>query len=326
MQKNEPELIDYMRVIWEKKWIIIFGTILCMVLAALFSFSLKPVYEIDAIIQPGKFFVVNEQGNFEEFVVEDPQQIADKVMFESYNSLVAMELKKQKLPRIKAENIKETLLSRIWIRSSDIEESKQILEIIIRLIKKDIDVKINIEISNIDAKITAIEIEKERILKQIEILKQKLKVIGMRKSAINKEMESMTARIKEMENEQLNALKREKRTEVESLALLLYSTEIQQSRFQYDLLNEKLSRERLQEETINSDIEKELANFKGLENSKANLIEEKGRIDYTKVIKEPTPSSDPVFPKLMTNLIIAFFSGLMIFILVAFLIEFFKRS
>lgn len=326
MQKNEPELIDYVRIIWEKKWIIIFGTIFCMVLAVLLNFSVKPIYEIDAIIQPGKFFVVNQQGNFEEFVVENPQQIADKVMFESYNSLVAMELKKQKLPRIKAENIKETLLSRIWIRSNNIEESKQILEIIIRLIKKDIDVKINIEINNIDAKITAIEIEKERITKQIEILKKKLKVIDMRQSAINKEMKSMTARIKEMENEQLNALKREKRSEVESLALLLYSTEIQQSRFQYDELNEKLSQERLQVETINSDIEKELANFKSLENSKANLIEEKGRIDYTKVIKEPTPSSDPVFPKLLTNLIIAFFAGLMLFILIAFVVKYFQRS
>jgi len=326
MQKNEPELIDYVRVIWEKKWIIIFGTILCMVLAALLSFVLKPVYEIDAIIQPGKFFVVNQQGNFEEFIVEHPQQIADKVLHESYNSLIAVELEKQKLPRIKAENIKETLLSRIWIRSDKIEESKQILDIIIRLIKADIDAKINIEIRNIDAEINAIEIDKERLAKQIEILKKKLKVVEMRKNSINNKMESMSARIKEMENGQLNALKKEKTSQVESLTLLLYSNEIQQSLYQYDLMNEKLSRERLLEESIHSDIEVESANFKIAENDIANLIEKKGRIDYTKVVKKPTPSSDPIFPNLITNLIIAFFAGLIIFIFIAFIIKYVQRG
>ncbi len=326
MQKNEPELIDYARVVWEKKWIIISGTIVCMVLAALLSFVLKPIYEIDTIIQPGKFFVVNQAGNFEEFIVENPQQIADKIMLESYNSLIAAELKKQKLPKIKAEKIKETLLTRIWARSSNIEESKQILEILIRVIKKDIDAKIDIEINDIDTEINAIEIDKENNTKQIEIFKKKLKVIEMRKNAINKEMETMTAKISEMEKEQLNALKKEKTSQAESLALLLYSNEIQQSIFQYDLLNEKLSEERLLEESVNSDIEDKLARLKGLENSKANLMEKKGRIDYTKVIKEPTSSSDPVFPSLKANLIIAFFTGLILFILIAFLAKFFQRN
>jgi capsular polysaccharide biosynthesis protein len=326
MQKNEPELIDYARVIWEKKWIIIFGTILCMVLAALISVFLKPVYEIDAIIQPGKFFVVNQQGNFEEFIVEDPQQIADKVMHESYNSLIAMELKKQKLPQIRAESIKETLLTRIWIKSAKIEESQQILDIIIRLIKADIDAKIKIEIRNIEAEINEIEIDKERLVKQIDIMRKKLKVVEMRKNSITKEMESMSARIKDMENGQLNALKKEKTSQVESLTLLLYSNEIQQSIYQYDLLNEKLSRERLLEESIYSDIEVETANLKIAENDIGNLIEQKGRIDYTKVVKEPTQSSDPVFPNLETNLIIAFFAGLIIFVFIAFVIKYFHRG
>jgi len=59
MEEKEIELIDYLNVIWKRKWIIIIGTISCMIVAGTVSFILKPVYEIDTIIQPVNFFVEN---------------------------------------------------------------------------------------------------------------------------------------------------------------------------------------------------------------------------------------------------------------------------
>jgi len=89
MKEKQLELIDYIYIIWKRKWIIIIGTIISMIVTGAVSFLLKPVYEIDAIIQPGKFFLENQGGQIEEVVMEKPQQIADKIMHKSFNALIA---------------------------------------------------------------------------------------------------------------------------------------------------------------------------------------------------------------------------------------------
>jgi len=328
MAEKEIELIDYLKVIWKRKWIIIIGTVLCMIVAGAVSFLVKPVYEIDAIIQPGKFLVQNQAGDFEEFVVEAPKQIADKVRHRSYDALIKAKLNLNiaRLPGINAENIKETLLTRIWIRNHDVELSKRVLNSLIVLLKSDIDKKIDIEINDIDSAIKAKEIEKERRINQIEILKKKLRIIDQRKKDIIKEMDSVKSKINELEKEQLKVLKKENRTEIESLGMLLYSNEIQQSLRYYDILNEKLSDERLKEEEVNSALQIESALINKIDNTIINLTEKKGRIDYTKVIKEPTSLLDPVFPKKKLTFLFACIFGFMISTLFAFFIEYLKKQ
>jgi capsular polysaccharide biosynthesis protein len=324
MEENEVELIDYLNILWKRKWLIIIGTLLCMVLTAIVSLVLKPVYEVDAIIQPGKFIVENLAGNFEEVVVEVPQQIADKVKHKSYDVLIAAQLNihEQELPDLKAENIRETLLTRIWLEEKDIQLGKQILQTLVDLVKKDIDSKIEIEFNNIDAEIKAFEIDQERRIKEIEILKNKLKIIDQRKKDITSEMKSVKIKIAELEKEQMAVLKKENRSDVESLGLLLFSNEIQQRMRDYDLLNEKLKNERLDEENVHSERQKEEAAISQMNNSIANLRERKGRIDKTKVVKEPTSSINPVFPKKKINVLIAAVVGFALFTFLAFFINY----
>jgi len=328
MEEKEVELIDYLNIIWKRKWFIILGTLLCAVLAAVVSFIIKPVYEVDAIIQPGKFIVENQAGNFEEVIVETPQQIADKVKHKSYNELIAAEMNidEEELPELRAENIRDTLLTRMWLKEDDITLGKEVLQNLVGLIKKDIDNKIEIEYNNIDAAIKDYEIDKERRLKEIEILKNKLKIIDQRKRDIATEMKSVRAKIEELEKEQMAVLKKEARSDMESLGLLLYSNEIQQSLRYYDLLNEKLKNEKLGEEDVHSQRQLEEANISKINNTIANLRERKGRIDKTKVVKEPTSSVYPVFPKRKTNVLIAAVVGFSLFTFFAFFIDYIENK
>jgi capsular polysaccharide biosynthesis protein len=328
MEEKEVELIDYLKILWKRKWIIIIGTLLCMVFAGVVSFILKPVYEIDAIVQPGKFFTENETGNFEQVVVEDPQQIADKVRHKSYDEVIVaqMGLDATEFPELEAENIKDTLLTRIWIRDTDTTLAKRVLNTLLALIQGEIDEKIEIEIANIDALIKANEIEKERRIKEIGILKKKLKIINQRKVDIAEEMDTVKSRIEELEKEQLRVLRKETRSEMESMGLLLYSTEIQKSLQSYDMLNEKLSDERIKEENVNSDLEVENATINKIENQIAILKERKGRIDKTKVVKEPTASLNPVSPKKKLNVLIAAVLGFIVFVIFAFFYEYIQKQ
>lgn len=324
MQGKEVDLIDYFRILWKRKWTVLLGTFLCVVLVAVLSILFKPVFEIDTIIQTGKFLAENQAGNFEEVVVEEPNQIADKVNLKSYNALIAAQLNvnEKDLPKVNGEDVRNTLLVRMWIKDSDIELSKKVLSSLIAHLKEDIDDKIDIEINNIDTSINNQEIEKGRRLKQIEILKNKLKIIEQRKRDISKEMGSVRAKIDELEKAQLKVLKKENLGETESLGLLLYSTEIQQSLRTYDILNEKLSNEKLREEDINSDLELENSTIEKIENTIANLKDRKGRMDRTKIIKEPTSSVRPVWPRKKMNVLIAFIFGIIVFSLLVLFLEY----
>jgi LPS O-antigen subunit length determinant protein (WzzB/FepE family) len=198
--------------------------------------------------------------------------------------------------------------------------------LLIILIRKDIDKKIDIEMNNIDSYIKREEIEKTRREEEIEILNKRLKIIDQRKSDIITEMKSVKRKIDTLEKEQLNALRKENRTEAESLGMLLYSVEIQQSLMYYDDLNEKLSRERLQEETFNSEITNELAEINKSDNLIANLKERKGRIDYTKIVKAPTPSKYPTSPKKKLNVLIAGVLGLILLTGLVFFFDYIEKK
>lgn len=328
MEETEVELIDYLRTIWGKKWIIVLVTIFFCVVSALISKVAKTIYEVDAIIQPGKFIIENQGGHLEEVIVEKPQQIANKVNHESYMALSALELQidERDMPEIKAENIRDTLLTRMWLRVHDVEVGKKILDTLIIYIKEEIDRKVDIEINNVDSHIKQNEIDMERRGFEIEILKKKSKIIEQRKKDITNEMNSVKSKISELEKEQMKILRKEDKSETESLAMLLYSNEIQQSLRYYDILNEKLSRERLIEEDVKSDIQDEMAAITSLANIIANLKERKGRIDYTKIVKKPTSSINPVFPNTGLNIVIGLVLGFFISVFFVFLLDYIQSK
>ncbi len=328
MEKKELELIDYLNILWKRKWIIIIGTLLCMIITGIVSFIIKPVYEVDAIIQPGKFFVEDQSGNIEEIVVETPEQIANKVIHKSYNAVIAAQLnvREEQLPRFRAENIRDTLLTRIWVNEEDISLGKRILQSLLEFIKEEMDEKIEVEFNNIDAKIKANEIERERRIREIQILNKRLKIIDQRKKDITAEIKSVRDKINELEKEQLTVLRKENRSDIESLGLLLYSNEIQQSLQYYDILNEKLSEERLQEEDVHSSVQEEEATISKIDNMIANLKERKGRIDRAKIIKEPASSISPVYPKKKLSILIAGILSFMVFTILAFFFDYIKKA
>ena len=156
---SEVELIDYLRVISKRKWLIIIGTLFFIVVAIIASFLLPKVWEVDTIIVPSKFMVQTEQGEFNEVVVTDPKQIAGQINQQSYNTLIAAELNLdiRKFPKPKAENIRDTKLVRIAVRDRDIAKAKSILQYLFNHLKKELDKRIDFEMKSINTGIALTE-------------------------------------------------------------------------------------------------------------------------------------------------------------------------
>ncbi|NIO48648.1 MAG: hypothetical protein GTN73_04305, partial [Candidatus Aminicenantes bacterium] len=200
--ENEIELIDYLNVLWKRKWLIIIPTFFLVVLAGVISFLLPPKWEIDSIIVPSKFLIQTEQGEFEEVVVVDPNQIAGQINEKSYDHLIAAELNLdiKEFPKLKADNLRDTKLVRVSIKEKDVEKAKLILYSLFNHLKRDLDKKIDVEIKGLD---TQVESKKNVInSKEIEI-KDKENAIKLRKLLIEdrkNEIKTKQNRIKDKEN------------------------------------------------------------------------------------------------------------------------------
>jgi len=337
----EVESIDLMRYIdiaWKRRWLIIVPTVVIAVLAGLWSLMLPKIWEVDALVIPSKFLTQNEAGEFKQILVAEPKQIASQISQGSYNSLIGAELNidASQFPKISAENLRDTNLVRISVRENDPQEGKSILLSLFNHLKSEFDKKIDVEISTLDntseqaknrildlnLKIDSQKIDKERTKRDIEADKNKLAIAEDRISKVQEEMMSVKKRVSELDELQRKTMS-EKREGAETLALLLYSNEIQQNIRYMNTLEDKVSDERvniqdltfsirskeqqlLQMDNQISQIQNLLSNAK----SEIKLLEEKkNRIDYTQLVKAPTQSLGPVSPNKKKNVMIAGFLG-----------------
>ncbi len=361
---EEINFMEYLEVLWKRKWLIIFSTIAVSILAAIIGFLMKPVWQVDAIMQPSKFLIQTEQGQFQEVFVVDPKQVAGQINQASYNNLLASELNIdfKKFPDIKAENLRDTKLVRVWVRENDIEKAIKILNSLFRHLKGDFDKKIDVEIKGIDTAIATNEnaikqnefvikdkwneikllgIQKTKTKEGISTDTNKLKISEDRFQNITEEMKSVKKRIDEIE-EQLKKALEEKRQGSDAVGLLLYSNEVQNNLRYYNTLEEKLSVEKITQESLRLSVKEKSEDIKQLDtqiekfkteidkinntsenikNQIALLTERKLRIDYAQLIKEPTPSKSPVAPRKKMYVLVAGFFGLIFFGLLALFLE-----
>jgi len=326
--ENEIGLIDYLNVLWKRKWLIIIPTFVLVVAVGVYSFFLPRVWEVDAIIQPSKYIIQTENGKYNEILIVDPKQIAGQINEASYDYIIASELNLdiREFPKLNAENLKNTNMVKISTKANDVEKAKLILYSLFNHLKRELDKKVDIETKGIDSKIRSKEIEKLGTEEEIKAYKNKFNIVKQRKKEIEKELSDIRKRIEALEKEQRLSLKKENRSESESLAMLLYSNEIQQSLEYHNTLNELLSEKKIEEENINLEIDDKEERIKQLENEIDNLNERKGTIDYTQFIKEPTSSLYPVAPRKKLNVLIAGILGLMIFTMLAFFIDYLEKQ
>ena len=79
---DEIQLIDYLRVIWKWKWLIILGTLVCMVVAGVVSFNMPKIYEVSIAIEPG---IIGVSGDGKFIYIDSLNNIEGKIIGGIYN-------------------------------------------------------------------------------------------------------------------------------------------------------------------------------------------------------------------------------------------------
>lgn len=80
-QEDEINLIDYLRVLWKWKWLIIAGTLVCAIIAAIISVQMPKIYEISMVIEPG-IVGLDNSGNY---IYTNSKNISGKINEGIYN-------------------------------------------------------------------------------------------------------------------------------------------------------------------------------------------------------------------------------------------------
>ncbi len=348
--EGRVEWMNYLNVIWKRKWLIIISTFLCALVAGVFSFIQPPVWEVDATIQAGKIF---DKERHEEVLIIEGEQLAGQINEGYFNNLIAAELSLDvmEMPKIKARNLRWTELVKVSIRANDVEKTKQILYSLFNHLKKDLDKKIDSELKTNTTQLEHMEniINMENLgiqSREINISYLKQNILSARKKLnsslehqkkIIDEMNAVLERIDEIEKQQRKVLT-EKKEGSNTLNLLLNSNKTQEY-FRSDMIEQKLSVEKLTQEEINlvinrteadirllnSEIEQKRKNIE-MSKKEINLLNEaKSQIDHTQFIKEPTSSLYPVAPRKKLNIFIGGVLGLFVFSLFAFFLEYIEK-
>ena len=367
--EDEINLIDLLRVLWKWKWLIIGGTVICAIIAAVISLQMPRIYEISTVIEPG-IAGVKDDGTF--IYIDSVANVNGKIGGGIYNRRVEEALQLDPLKtraEFKSAIIKKTSAIKVtsqW-QEEDTDLGVKVIRHLIRLLSDDyakiveqrkgdydrqIFMKQN-EISKIETQRKDIDEQIQLKLSSIEGMKSTIRqqkatlgVIRQRKGELLEEIKGVKDNTEKILHQRDVLLK--DKSPNKDLALLLYTTTIQQNASYFNQLNNQIYNLDTSEKENEAEVDKlnmniadsktgidrlNLSKTEGLQTkiggiqAQINTLNlKKGLISNIKVIQEPEVSRYPVKPKKKQIVLLAGVVALFMFIFLAFFIEYIKNA
>ena len=283
---EEIDLMDYVKVILKRKWLILVIFFGAAIAAGIFSFLMPKVYKIDTSLEVG--IIERATGATSEQLIESPTQLVEKIKGDVYGIFAREKLgiPEEKYPKIKTENPKDTRLISLAIESAEPQQAKNILEEINNLILAEHQEKI--------------KVKKGLLENNIEVAK--------------KDIERIKAKIGFLEEERKNL-----EAKIEALQKILPYQQDPGTQFALFDTKEKLEQKK-------QEIENRYLEINSLENQINSLQGQIEDIRPTQVIESPTVSASPIKPRPLLNIVIAAILGLFIGVFLAFFQEWWEKS
>lgn len=315
-QDTELKFMDFFLILWKRRGVVVGLTLLCALAAAVLAFVLPRKWDVDAVFGPSKFILQSETGKIEEKTFTDPKQIAVEINQRIYDAPIAEALQRnvRTLPLIKAENLRDTNLVRVSIRSGDVPGAEQMLALLTERLKKEGDQKADVEIAGTDAQIQDKGIEIKLLEGETKLTRDKLDILRRRAAGIEAEVAAGKKRLEALEARRQGGAAAPAGDEL-PLAL----------RYQ-DTLNELITNIKVEEANLSFQTRSNEQVMERKANELALLKERRGRIDYAQVRKPPTATLSPVFPPRLALLAAGFLFGFLASVLLALFLEFIPKA
>ena len=324
--EDEINLIDLLRVLWKWKWLIIGGTVICAIVAAVISLQMPRIYEISTVIEPG-IADVKDSGDFA--YVDSVANINGKINEGIYNRKIEETLNLEPLKtkvEFKSAVVKKANVIRVssqW-QEEDTDLGVKVIRQLIRFLSDDYAKIIEQKEGSYNNQIIMKQNEINNMETRKNLQLANLKNVGQTKEELLRAIKEVKENVEKVVHQRDLLLENKKAGN--STTLLLYSTTVQQNVTYFNQLSNELYDLNAKEEEIKAKIEEfpeDMADIKAQINT-LNL--EKGLISNIKIIQEPEVSRYPVKPKKKQIVLLAGVVALFMFIFLAFFIEYIKNA
>jgi len=324
--EDEIELMDYLRVIWKWKYLIVAGTLICAIAAGVISFSMPKVYRIDMVVRPC-ILRMDEAGK--DVYVDSPQNIKAMIETGTFDREVLDYIGKsnnhvlQKSLKFKTNMPKGSNALKVSYQTSDVDRGLQMLDRLGQALLKNSE---------------RVEYFQSEYEAQIGLKKTKVADCEVRRRAlqqhiqnIQKRMDELTSQIEFIKKNTISLLKERDKflsnntNEKNIFAAVLHTNTIQQNialentyrqevnQYMSEIYNKKLN---LQE--LNGESKRLLEEIKDLEVKKNN-------VQNIEILQSPSTSPYPIKPKIKLNVMLATVVGLFLMLFMAFFLEYIQK-
>ena len=324
--EDEINLIDYLRVLWKWKWLIIAGTLICAIVAAVISLQMPRIYEISTVIEPG-IAGVKDDGSF--IYIDSVGNISGKINEGAYNRKIeeAFHLDPLKTGvKFKPVIPKSTNVIKVtsYWEEKDTGLGMEVIGHLIHLLSGDYEKVLEHRKGIYDGQILIKQNDIKKLEVQRESLRENLKDIKHRMDELKKEMNNVKNNTEYLTTQRDLLLKKGK-AEVQ-MPLLLYSTTIQQNICYFNEINDQIYD--FKEKEVGA--QQEIKNLeKDIDTAKIEITAlnaKKGMISNIKTIQKPEVSLHPVKPKKKQIVLLTGVVALFMFVFLAFFIEYIKNA
>ena len=323
--EDEINLIDYLRVLWRWKWLIIGGTLICAVAAAIISLQMPKIYEISTVIEPG---IAGVKGSGDFVYIDSAASMSGKIGGGVCNRRVEEALQLDPLKTrvgFKSAIIKKTNLIKVtsqW-QEGDTDLGVEVTEQLIRLLSDDYGKIVRHRKGNYDEHIKIKLNSIENAQDEIKLQQATLGNIEQRKGELMGEIRGVKENTGKI-IQQRDILLKDKNPD-KDISILLYSTTIQQNVAYFNQLSDQNYALRVREKETENKIDKLSKTIDDIRVEINTLNLGKGLISNIKVVQEPEVSLSPVKPKKKQIVILAGVVALFMFVFLAFFIEYIKK-
>ena len=325
--EDEIEIIDLLRILWKWRYLIIGGTVVCAIMAAVISYNMKKIYRIEMLISPG---ILNIQNN-EKIFVDSAVNIKSLIEQGTLNNELLSRLGDQKsgsVPdalRFKVNLAPNTDMIRVIYESVNIDQGLRILNLMKDLLMEEYSPLVKYFQGEIEIEIQQNNGELEKLLVEQHSIK---KIIGNLEKRINDLKSEIEAHKKNSDNltQDRQSFLAKQKADNEILNTLLYSNKIQQNMSLLNQYMKQLSTYEIKLENEKKNLTIYELNSKQMENKISNLTFKKKNIGNIQLLKAPTASAYPVKPKKMRNVLFAAIVGLFSLVFLSFIIEYILKN
>ena len=321
--EDDIELMDYLRVIWKWKYLIMVGTAVCALAAAVISISMPKVYSVETILQPA---VAGISENGEKIYIDSPSNMKAFIEGGSLESEIIQQLQKSntRKPPIPLQfriNIPaNTELLKISYETKTVDVGISILNELIESLSKEIIDKINYLKTKYDKQIQ--EKKSYISLSQDELHFTKIKIDNIKKrlAELDTEMQKVEINTKIMTNHRDKYIKN--MSEKDILLGYLHINTIQQNLNLRTEINNQILDYTSELGKAKSDLKRKQIEVDTLLKEIEDLKQKREKINNIQVVQPPTSSLYPFNSGVKRNVMLAATASFLLMLFLAFFFEY----